>query len=348
MVDVVEAVLNLYKTIRVDKGNRDKVAAVVVTYNRKELLGISLESLLEQTRPIDAIFIIDNASTDGTPEYLVDKGFIDNPVYPDQTPLEETKTIPLLKLRDKSIKIRYIRMHQNTGGAGGFHEGVKRACAEYNWLWLMDDDVKADERCLENLLEKNQLIEKQTQEAPVALACARFYLDNQFAGGVKKILRVHPFFPVKNNITNHDLDKDYFKVDGTAFEGLFFNSICVEQIGLPDRRLFIYGDDIDYCLRLLTLGNMYYIPSAKLTRLVKEMCQKGIRLTWKYPYIVRNTFYLDLTYSAIHYKFLRISYHLLRFTIEMVCYLDFQNMLIIIKSLFDAIKMYRENYDTGI
>ena len=44
-----------------DKGT---VCAIVVTFNRKELLIDCLDSLREQTRPLDAIYIIDNASTD--------------------------------------------------------------------------------------------------------------------------------------------------------------------------------------------------------------------------------------------------------------------------------------------
>ncbi len=56
----------------------EKVCAVVVTYNRKELLIECLESLKEQSRTLDAILIIDNASTDGTPELLLKNGYIDH------------------------------------------------------------------------------------------------------------------------------------------------------------------------------------------------------------------------------------------------------------------------------
>ena len=51
------------------------VAAVVVTYNRKQLLKECIEALLAQKAKHLRIFIIDNASTDGTEEYV--KGLID-------------------------------------------------------------------------------------------------------------------------------------------------------------------------------------------------------------------------------------------------------------------------------
>ena len=46
--------------------SQETIAAVVVTYNRKDLLGQCLDSLRGQSRPLDAIYILDNHSTDGT------------------------------------------------------------------------------------------------------------------------------------------------------------------------------------------------------------------------------------------------------------------------------------------
>lgn len=48
----------------------EKVCAVIVTYNRKELLRECLKAVLGQTRPPDHILVVDNASTDGTLEML--------------------------------------------------------------------------------------------------------------------------------------------------------------------------------------------------------------------------------------------------------------------------------------
>ena len=51
------------------------IAAVIVTYNRKELLGENIQMLLKQTYPFDQIIIVDNCSTDGTDEYLQKNGW---------------------------------------------------------------------------------------------------------------------------------------------------------------------------------------------------------------------------------------------------------------------------------
>ena len=106
---------------------KDTVCAVVVTYNRKNLLLECLEALRKQTRPVQAIYLIDNASTDGTPELLLEKKYIKK-LPPENLTEPWEEEFEVRNLTDgQPIKLHYVRMHQNTGGAGGFHEGVKRA-----------------------------------------------------------------------------------------------------------------------------------------------------------------------------------------------------------------------------
>lgn len=86
----------------------ERVCAVIATYNRKELLRECLQSVLSQTRLPDHILVVDNASTDGTQEML----------------------------KEESPQVEVLRLPENQGGAGGFHEGMKRAYEEgFDWLW---------------------------------------------------------------------------------------------------------------------------------------------------------------------------------------------------------------------
>lgn len=93
-----------------------KVCAVVVTYNRKELLLECLDAILKQTSSIDKLLVIDNNSTDGTEDTLREKQYLGKKV------------------------IQYVKLPENIGGAGGFCEGIRRA-KDYNpdWsgLWTM-------------------------------------------------------------------------------------------------------------------------------------------------------------------------------------------------------------------
>ena len=98
-----------------------RILAVVVTFNRRELLRRCVEALQAQTRPPDELLVINNGSTDGTEEMLREAG------------------VPCLT-------------QANVGSAGGWHAGINRALSEgFDAIWLMDDDGFPDPRALERL-----------------------------------------------------------------------------------------------------------------------------------------------------------------------------------------------------
>jgi GT2 family glycosyltransferase len=93
-----------------------RVCAVVVTYNRRDLLRECLVSLQAQTHVPDTILVVNNASTDGTAQML----------------------------SAEFAQLEVLTLAENVGGAGGFHAGMKWAYEQgYDWLWLMDDDGRA-------------------------------------------------------------------------------------------------------------------------------------------------------------------------------------------------------------
>ncbi|HIQ51524.1 MAG TPA: glycosyltransferase [Nautiliaceae bacterium] len=213
---------------------QEKVCAIVVTYNRKNHLIKCLEAILNQTRPVDAIYIIDNASTDGTPELLKEKGFIkDLPPKKLNKPWEK-------KFKKNNIPIYYVRINENTGGAGGFYEGIKRAYEKgYDWFWLMDDDGIPDIKCLETLLKYK---EKGDFLAPLVIDINK---KNELSFGIwdvenKKIIK---------NV--HDVKKEIYEKTANPFNGILISKKLVSKIGLPKKEMFIWGDEKEYLLRAL-------------------------------------------------------------------------------------------------
>jgi len=303
------------------ENKKEKIAAVVVTYNRKGLLKECLDALLNQTYPLDSIIIIDNASTDGTPEFLKENGYLDNP------------------------KIDYVRLPENTGGAGGFYEGVKRGYKEgFDWLWLMDDDVKPQNDCLEKLLINKKIIYKHGGK-PTALACQRIFVGGEIVKyDCKKINLSNPFLGLhQNHISEKDLSKQYLEIEGVPFEGLLLNAQSINEIGFPDKRFFIFGDDTDYCLRILKIGRIYYIPSAKITKLI--LPKKIRKYNWKSYYMIRNLIYLDLKYAKLSVKLIRIPFNLLRLVLGRIYKIDLGNIPVIFKSFKGALEMYQQKYN---
>lgn len=294
---------------------RQKVCAVVVTYNRRDLLQVCLASLMRQTRPIDALIIVDNASTDNTHDILLEKGYLDSlpPVN-----ISEPFFIGSKKVIDKydinriegetefsgwEGEVFYIRMHNNTGGAGGFHEGVKYGYEMgFDWIWLMDDDGYPHE----NALEKLMLYSKKANL--VALNC--LVLSNKKNG---KLAFQMPFLNVngrikRNGSVKYTKDvgalKDYAKGDlypwGNFFNGTLISSSAVKKIGNIKKELFIWGDEQDYFYRLKQVGEIQTVLSSYHYHPDDNKQKPAL---WKMYYGFRNELYLNRKYRD--FKFFR-------------------------------------------
>ena len=108
-----------------------QIAAIVVTYNRKEMLYTCISKLLQQESCACDILVIDNGSTDGTEAYIRSK--ISHP------------------------SVIYHNTGKNLGGAGGFSAGIQLAFQMgYSYIWLMDDDTYVERDSLEELLKADQ------------------------------------------------------------------------------------------------------------------------------------------------------------------------------------------------
>ena len=251
----------------------ETIAAVVVTFNRKQLLTQCLNALLSQTRVPDKIFVIDNASSDGTEELLKEKGYLD-------------KTI-----------VEYVQLSENTGGAGGFYEGMKRAYeANYDWLWLMDDDGYSAPDCLEELLAAKDNLDvvgsvALLPENPTQLTWT-FLVFNQ-NGYFSHNRRIRSYDELQK-ISSQNIYKDYT----LFFNAVLVNRTVIQKIGYVNKELFIRGDEFEYFLRCrdsnLQLGTnvnaLYYHPyQAPNLNLIK------------YFYAFRNDFYNYVKYRNITY-----------------------------------------------
>ncbi len=200
----------------------ERVCAVVVTYNRKELLRECLEALRGQTRRVDHILVVDNASTDGTEEML----------------------------RAEFPEVEVLRLPENQGGAGGFHEGMKRAHGMgFDWLWLMDDDTIPREDALEELLLAAERAEGVLGHKPDFLSSRALWTDG----------RPHP---MNLQSLRGDLPDLLFAllevglapIRGASFVSLLVRREAVEEYGYPKKGFFIWNDDVEYTYRITRKG----------------------------------------------------------------------------------------------
>lgn len=220
------------------------VAAVVVTFNRKHLLVECLDALLAQTKTLDRIVVIDNASTDGTSDLLDEHRFLSNP------------------------KIDYIRLPENIGGAGGFYEGMKRAYESgYDWLWVMDDDAEPLPDALEILADEFNNTE--------AVAVAGVLLDtagNKQLGHRGWMIRDTVTFAATRQLTEPDLSADC-DIEFASFVGLCISRKVISIIGLPKAEMFIHHDDLEYCDRISKIRSFRLKVGSKIIHKYQQMAE---------------------------------------------------------------------------
>lgn len=197
------------------------MASVTVTYNGAAILGKHLESLQRQTRALDEIVVVDNASSDGTRELLATE-------FPDVT---------VLPLRE------------NTGIAGGLAAGLAYAALKkkYQWVWLFDQDSFPAPHALERLLAGlRYLPDDEEIAAMLGPVCVHPASGMIFPSMAWRGSRLVPIFA--------DPRREVTLVDSIISSGTLLRSNAVEAAGLPKTDFFMDFVDHEYCLRLRRYG----------------------------------------------------------------------------------------------
>lgn len=287
--------------------NREKTAAVVVTYNRKELLVECLVSLLKQSYSLDAVYIIDNDSTDGTLDYLVGKDFVGSPLGSAGEPAEAVRAVASMALPDRPIEIHYVRMPENTGGAGGFHEGMKRAVAAgFDWLWLMDDDLWTAPEALAALVRKKDALRGE----PVllnSLVLARDRSDGDTLAFPLQELTARGY--PKRGIYHWRLSEVQDQVhDGLyrwacPFNGTFVPARVVAEVGLPNKEFFFWGDEKDFLWRAARRFPWYTVVDSR----VFHPPARDTGFDWRQYYNIRNMMVVNRHFNLTGLRNLRLA-----------------------------------------
>lgn len=241
---------------------------VIVTYNRADLLTRTLTGLAAQTRRPDAVIVVDNASTDHTQQVLA--GVTDLP-------------------------LQVVTSPENSGGAGGFHQGMRAAHTQgFDRIWLMDDDVVPAPECLAVLM---------AHEGPCLMA-VREDLDGRLVE--KSALTFDLRNPLVVRPKTASVDSTYadraampveVALENVAFEGFLVRREVVDAIGLPDPTFFIFYDDVDFAIRARRAG--FAVLGLRDAVLVRQLDfdQQHSLDTWKGFYMYRNLFVVHRRYG---------------------------------------------------
>jgi GT2 family glycosyltransferase len=201
------------------------VCAVVVTYNRHDLLVECLDRLEQQTRRPDQVLVVDNASTD--------------------------QTGAMLAARER---IEVMTLGENLGSAGGFAEGMRSAhAAGHEWLWLLDDDTFAETRCLEALLDG---VGRAPRRPTVVCSVVRWRDESLHPMN-------RPWFRFNRREEFAEAaGAGLALIRSATWVSTMVHRTAVDEHGLPPAHFFIWSDDPEYLGRVLREGTGYTVPES--------------------------------------------------------------------------------------
>lgn len=206
------------------------IAAVVVSFNRRDRLERELKALLAQTRPVDEIIVVDNGSTDGAREFL----------------------------RDLGAPFVVVESHRNRGGAGGFALGLAWAMHRgHDLAWLMDDDASPYEDCLDRLVRPFE-----GDFARYSFTSAQV-VDPEGRTGP----RSHPVVSFSYEELFRCAEQGHVAAAAGSFVGPLISLHHARNTHLPLADFFIWHDDTEYTSRLAAMAPAIFVPPAKIVHL---------------------------------------------------------------------------------
>lgn len=274
---------------RVDAAVDARVAVLIVTWNRREMVSAVLAALSRQTAGpacLDVV-VIDNASSDGTLDHLIGAWNPDVVVDNDTPRAHEPAFVRRERPREprpnaggfRSLTI--VRNTDNLGGCGGFNTGFEYVAWAFDtehdrargtapdYVWLVDDDIDIEPTTL------SRLVRTMRSDPRMGLVGSRTVDYHNRVTTIETTIYFDPSTGYMGDqpATDHRLEASHqewvAKIGGPKGERPFSGyrdvdvvSACsmlakwegVRKVGFWDYRYFIYCDDADWCLRFARAG----------------------------------------------------------------------------------------------
>jgi GT2 family glycosyltransferase len=264
-----------------------KIGAVIVTFNRLAALKQTLAQVCAQS--FDVIYVVDNASSDGTAEWLASwQGAQGDP------------------------RVVVLRLADNLGGAGGFHAGLQAAEVQPNppdWIALFDDDAMPETGAIDAFRGLAPMLDADIGAVSAAVTYPDGKICEMNRQGRNPFWHPRVFLSAVlgggregHHVTDADLAREAAPcdVDNASFVGFILRRAAITETvgtlaqkhaaGLPEAGLFIYGDDVLYSLRLRRAGwRIRLLPSVRFVHDCGTMGEGFVyRPLWKIYYHCRN------------------------------------------------------------
>ncbi len=236
-----------------------RVVAVIVTWNRRELLAEALRATLGQTRAPDRVLVVDNASTDGTDQLL----------------------------REDFAGVDVVRTMHNCGGAGGFALGIRTALEAVPdpLVWLLDDDTVPEPSALAELIDARTAY----GVPPPALVASRVLWTDG---------RDHPMNTPRQRPWPGRQARERAAAAGcvpirsASFVSVLVDSSVVRARGLPLADYFLWNDDFEFTTRLIRGNAGLSCPTSVVVHKTRTFASTDVDPGERFYFEVRNKVWL--------------------------------------------------------
>jgi GT2 family glycosyltransferase len=239
--------------------------AVVVSYDRRDLLIEALDALVAQTRSVDQVVVVDNASGDDSAVVA-----IEHPVGAD-----------------------VVELARNTGGAGGFAVGIAHALQSHraDLVWLMDDDTIPTPSALAELLAA-----RDAYSGPVAVLGSRVVWHD----GRDHPMNTPRLRPGASGKTIAQArSAGAMPIRSSSFVSMLVDARAVRYHGLPVADYFIWNDDFEYSCRLLRRGVGLHVPASVVEHRTRAFGATDVDPGERFFFEVRNKLWMFLRSAAL-------------------------------------------------
>jgi GT2 family glycosyltransferase len=255
-----------------------EIHALVLTYNRRDLVQRCVRALAAQTHPFASINIIDNGSTDATGEALA------------------ALNLPNLHV---------VRIDKNIGAARGFGYLLNHAFAtrKFGWAYVMDDDVIAAPTAVAQLVAAYE----RNFTAPEQVG----FLVSQAIDGRGQANNV-PHLDTSSRRAGECpdwgtyLDQGIALVRGCAMSGMLMPLTTHEAFGSLNADFIVWGEDLEYTMRITERRPGLLVGPSKVTHLREQSGDISIFLendrtrVPNFYYLYRNMLYVRRKYMGTH------------------------------------------------
>lgn len=233
-----------------------KVSGCIVTYNAKGKVDATIESLLENTKGVDfTLYIVDNASADGTAEYIRGK-------YPDVVVIESGENAGFGAGHNKVIPFINSDYHVVINPDILLKEDVITQLAEYaetdSEIGLLSPQIRFEDGRLQMLAKRNPTVR---------------YLGNHWFHKGDEPNRLMTEYCMLDKGEN-----EIFEITNATGCFMFFRTSTFIELGGFDERFFMYLEDCDIARRVSNKQKALFYPLATVYHLWERESKRNKKL----------------------------------------------------------------------